>query len=255
MEDQKPQTPPVQPQPNPAPQPVYPPTPTSPTVTPPSTATQPTVMTREQVEAAAKAADKGTRIKKLLVLVPLVLVLLAGGVFALSQTGLLPFSRFKTITYDNGRGAKFQLKFYTHHSVKDAPGNKNGLQELASKTSVSGLYPLVLAITDGGSNPSSRIRDCGAPYTSSETIHVQNKPTGNNVNLCAIQQQELNKTIVYIGILKSGSNYYALLFTQDVDFNKLLSNPASAKAGLAKAGLADYSDDIKTIAASVKPLP
>ncbi|HSX47810.1 MAG TPA: hypothetical protein VLF63_03475 [Patescibacteria group bacterium] len=212
------------------------------------------LITRAQAENEAEKANKKKRLKRVLLFTPLILITIGAIVAALNFTSILPISKFKNITYDNGRGSSFQLKFYSRHSVKDAPGSKSGLQELVSKVSNQGFYPLTLNITKGTQKPRSNLLNCGYPYASSETLKILNKPTGNEVNLCSIHNQGINAPILYLGILQSGSDYYALLFNQDANFKKILSSPQEARAGLQKIDISAYSSDIKTIVASVKPL-
>ena len=158
---------------------------------------------------------------------------------------------FRTITYDNGRGDKFQLTFYSSYSVKAAPGSTTGLQELASKVSKNNLYPITITISKGSpQKPSASVLGCNG-Y--SIGLQVTNNPSGNKVNLCSFSQGQTSD-LLYDGVLQSGSMYYNVLITQDVNFQQILSNPQNAKTALSKIGLSAYNSDITKIVSSIKPL-
>jgi hypothetical protein len=179
------------------------------------------------------------------------------GLIVLVVAGFIAYSLlsgFKTVTYDNGRGASFRLKFYSRYTVKATPGASNGFQELASKVSHQGLYPLVISITKGTTQkPSSALLNCSGNGTT-PALQVTNKPTSSTVNLCSEGQDQSAKPIIYLGVLHSGDHYYAILINQDLNFPQLISNPQKAQAGLKKVDLSVYNDDITTIVSSIKPL-
>jgi len=212
---------------------------------------QPSSSEFSQADAIAQE-NKGKHKRRLLigggVLVGLIILVMVGFIAHSLLFG------FKTITYDDGKGYKFQLTFYARYTVKAAPGG-SGTQELASQVSVGGLYPLVLTIFKGTQNqPSSSISSCSGTGLSS-ALQITNKPTNNTVNLCSENQGlNANQPSFYIGVLQSGSTYYTITVDQDVNFQQLSSSQQNAQAGLQKVGLTAYNNDITTIVSSIKPL-
>jgi hypothetical protein len=201
-------------------------------------------------QADASAQEKKNIQKRRLLIGGAVVVVLI--ILAVIATFLL--SSTKTITYNNGKGDTFQLQFYSHYTIKAAPSGA-GTQELASKVSVNGLYPLVLTIFKGSHNqPSPAIIDCSATGLSS-ALQITNKSTNKTVNLCSEEQSQSNKPVLYVGIMQSGSTYYTLVFDEDVNYQQLLKGgPATAQAGLQKIDLSPYNSEITTIVSSIKPL-
>ncbi|GEM_PF-4515059 len=203
-------------------------------------------------QADARAQEKKRTRKRRLII--------GGAVFAsliiLAIVGLIAYPsllKFKTVTYDNGKGTTFQLKFYAHYTIKPAPGG-DGFQEIASKTGTNGLYPLAINISKTAKKPAAAILNCtGAGVT--DALQVLNKPSGNIVHICAINEQGApSKLALYLGILQSGSDYYALVIDQDVNLQQLTSSKQSAQAGLGKINILAYHDAITTIVSSIKPV-
>ncbi len=185
---------------------------------------------------------------------------IGGGVFvgliALVVVGFIAYSSllgFKTVTYDNGKGAKFQLKFYSQYTVKNA-ASSSGLQELASKVSKNGLYPLIISISKAPQKPSPSLLNCSGTGISSTALQITNKPTNNTVNICSIDQGQSTNPILYVGALQAGNSYYAVLINQDVNIQQVTSSEQNAQAGIKKIGLSAYNDDVTTIVSSIKPL-
>jgi hypothetical protein len=226
----------------------------SPNIQPAGQATgqyQPSSSDFSQADALAQE-NKGKHKRRLLigggVLVGLIILVIAGFIAHSLLFG------FKTITYDDGKGYKFQQTFYSRYTVKAAPGG-SGTQELASKVSVGGLYPLALTIFKGTQNqPASSILDCSGAGLSS-ALQITNKSTNSTVNICSENQGlNANQPSLYIGVLQSSNTYYTIVINQDVNFQKLLTSQQNAKAGLQKIGLSAYNNDITTIVSSIKPL-
>jgi hypothetical protein len=218
------------------------------------------------------------RSKKPLVIIAICLVLLVGTLVALYFTNIIAFSRFKTITYDNGKGSSFRLKFYSKYSVQnvaqstadtpkaeDNPINPN-LKHLVSKVSVSDKLPLTLFIT-GGSDVSEKANKGQLAMANNDcTQNGMDKAFDAHIDfinadvvVCKITQNlslgniERSVVIANIATFHNGDKGYIAYFSQDIDFAKNMSSPENARTGLAKVGLEDYQDDITTILASVKP--
>lgn len=166
---------------------------------------------------------------------------------SLSSSKTVIPSGFKTITYNNGIGSSFQLLFYSNYSITDGISAK----QLVSNVAKNGLYPLQLSIaaaSDSNSIDSQLIKDeinctfSDAPTNTNDTIRIKNTATGNTINMCAIEETDSSTSIdLYVGVLKSGNNYFAIsIYQNEVGSTTLTSN------------LQAYNSDIKTIVASIK---
>ena len=167
--------------------------------------------------------------------------------------GLLPWSKFKTITYDNGAGAKFRLKFYSGYSQKPAKEttNSNTLNApskvLVSSKSLKGKAPITLSIARG--IPAEAYRDsskCPGQFD------VNNKNFDGAIIVCPISMQKTD--IAYLAVFKSGKHNLGAFIIQDIDEKDQLKDLNSAQEFLKKVGLEPYKKDIKIILGSIKPL-
>lgn len=222
-------------------------------------------MSASQMGWSQNQNSKGFNAKGLVIKSVIGLVVVGVIITALFLTNIISFGKFKTVHYDNGKGASYSLKFYGRYSVKNvAPSSASSsgssvspdLKELASRVSVNGKTPLTMWITTAEDITESTNRgsfannDCsknGMPKAFDARVDYIN----TDVSVCVIKQQDVE--LIYIATFHDQSKGYLAYFSQDVDFSKLLSSPQAARDGLAKVGLQDYQDDIKTILASVKP--
>lgn len=199
--------------------------------------------------------------KKLAIKAAIALVVVGGVFTALVLTNIIPLSKFKTVNYDNGKGTSFSLKFYSKHTLKNVaqssylPSESSispELQQLASKVSVNGKYPLVLwAQSNESTAPSFSNNDCtrnNLPKVFDARIDFIN----DDAAVCAVKAQD--KDLIYLVTFHHSNKGYLVYIAQDIDFQKATSSPEKAQDTLTKAGLADYQDDIKTILASLKPI-
>lgn len=200
--------------------------------------------------------------KKFIIKVLVVLITLAIILAVLVLTSVIPLGKFKTITYDNGMGDSYSLKFYSQYSIKDStqilPSSSaadvdSNFKVLASKISVNGKSPLTMWAQSSKSDTSTASfsnNDC-TRNNLPKVFDIRIDYLNADVAVCAIKQQDLE--VMYLVAFNDSNTSTLVMFSQDMDWAKLLSSPEAAREGLTKVGLEDYQDDIKTILASFKP--
>lgn len=180
---------------------------------------------------------------------------------ALYFAGLLPFSQFKTVTYDNGVGSTYKLKFYARHTTEpsgqglpggDALGSNGKFPKyaLVSKVTKDKRAPLKVIIQDkdivGAEGAYDNNANCGGkePITTS-----YNKFAGTDVKVCDFFSGTDSENIMYLATFKKDSRLFIVMFMQSFDAN--FSNREEAAELLKKVNLTAYKDDIKKIAGSI----
>jgi hypothetical protein len=202
----------------------------------------------------AENAKKRRRAAIRLVAVVLLVSVAVCAVIAFSVTNAQHTPGFKTITYDNQVGDRFQLEFYASHGLKYQPGADKGSKGLVSNIEVDGQYPLALYVHKTSQAPSSSTMTCAAQGIS---LDVKNIATGQMVHLCPVRNSlgpGLEHTTVYYGVMQSSSDYYVIVITQNYDFKKVTKSPESAREAVKKFNLPTYDKDITRIIASLKVL-
>jgi hypothetical protein len=179
-------------------------------------------------------------------------------IFGLAAAWVFQPKKLKTVTYENGKGDTYSLKFYSDYNLKSLSDTANitpeapvapGLKELVSNTTVGGKTPLTLWIESNKSGAFSK--DCtklNLPQSFDAHIDFINA----DAPVCAIKSQ--GKEVMYLVTFYNSKAGYLLVIAQNVDFKALTSSPEAARQGLEKVGLEDYRDDIQIILASVRPL-
>ncbi len=159
---------------------------------------------------------------------------------------------FEPLTYDNGKGIVFKLKFYRDYTIKPAFGSTNGAKELAAIKGVDGKAPLTMLIDGGGAQKqqNNQQQNCNGTATA---VTAYNSYINQNINACDIKLQSGQSTS-YIAAFNYTGKSYVVVFGQDLDFRKGLSSRENAQTLLASTGLDTYNSAIKTILASVQPL-
>lgn len=221
------------------------------------------VMSQSDVMAAAKP---GRKFK-----MPL---LIGGGVFAaaivtvvaLGLTGVLalPFlgGNLKSVTYDNGDGNTYKVKFFKEHEVKSADGSSMSLAAsgdqkfLESKPVGEDKYGIVLAIgseevTDADKGEVENFKSCtGEGYQ--KAFDVDTKKFGK-VNMCSISFfGDEYKDMVYIGVGEQNGKFHLISVASAVDSSSAGSMDDIKKLA-EEASIAKRQADIKKIIASIDP--
>lgn len=197
--------------------------------------------------------------KKVIILV--IFAVVAGSFVSLVTIGIIPLSKFRTINYDNGNGARFSLQFYTKHTIKNVAQNilissnsnvSPNVKELVSNVSVNAKAPLTLWIESAKSTDASfSTNDC-TRNNLLRAFDARINFINQIVTVCVINQQ--GKELSYLATFHDSNKGYLVYFSQDVDVQKLLSSPENAHGDLTKVGLSDYIYDVSTILASIKPI-
>jgi hypothetical protein len=228
-----------------------------------------TPLTPEQIQQQEELEEKVLKKKKLITKLAIIIptsLLLIGLLLVLILTDTIPLHKFKTITYDNGQGSSFSLKFYRKYSTTttttssrdlinpDLSTNKN-LYQLTSKITNNGKLPVVLSIWYNPYSQSwdNQFSNCSSKAPTAFTVHDSSINT--DINTCTLLVSGSNDA-VYVGVAKVDEQHL-LIFTvaQDIDFQKIANKDTSyAKEVVGKIGLQDYQDDLKTIIGSIKPL-
>jgi len=155
-------------------------------------------------------------------------------------------SGFKTINYTStlaGTKTTFQLTFYSSYTQQ---GNS-----LNSNVDKNGLYPLQLNITaaaDSNSIEQQLLTTSISCYSDStpdlpnDNLQIKNTATGYTVNMCGLNEDNTSSLEEYMGVLKSGSNYYGI---------QVLQNEIGSTTTL-NSNLQAYNSDIEAIVSSIK---
>ena len=185
---------------------------------------------------------KGLIIKLIIAIVILVIIY-----FVLVFTNIIPSSKFKSITYTNKEGTKYHLLFYSKY-VKRL--SSTGNNQLVSKVSEGGKFPLALLISSGplGNLDNNGIKDCSGSFP--RAFYVKNNSLGQNLSVCAFHDpSDPNDSIYIVGF---ASNNQAHIITISQDYSAInLSSQSGAQKSLSMFGLSPYRDDIGQIIASI----
>lgn len=256
----------AQPQPTPVPpvQPTAVPTQSAPTPTqtvpnppqPPMPSTQPGVTQPFNLRDVPDQKDRKKFVKKMLI-PSLVLVVIAAGLLFAINAGLILPNRLKSVTYDNGKGDTFSLKFYAAHDIKklnEVLDIGEDYTALIGKKGKEGKAPLATMLytskTQSSEDSSSfdRFSGCGS---SEPVATVRNDFADTDVSICSMSTNQ-DDDYMNMATFMKGSDVYIALFLQDIDYASI-KDKDSAKKMLEKIGLGPYKEDIKQIVASIKP--
>lgn len=213
------------------------------------------------------AATPKRRLKK-----PLII---GGGVFAaavvavavLTFTGILslPFigGNLKSVTYDNGLGNTYKLKFFADHDIKSANDtsssdifSEDGQKALISKAGGSYKHGVALSIyseeiNDSDKEDINKLKDCNLSGYS-KAFEASNKHVGK-IAMCSIELfGDDYKDLLYIGVFEHNGKAHGVIIASDVD-SSTSSNDDEAKKLAQDASLADHQNDLKKILASINP--
>lgn len=187
----------------------------------------------------------GSDVKKLIVKAVFGLVILGAVVAVLFFSNIITFSEFKTLSYTNSKGTRFQLTFYAKHSSKQL---QSGNTQLVSKVSKNGKFPVVLSISDSNDIGYARVKECGG-YT--KAFDVENKALNQTISVCDFGKQSNIPAGVYVAGISQDNKYYIVTIGQDYS-GIGLSSQSEAQKSLSRFGLDSYQDDIRTIISSIK---
>ena len=212
-------------------------------------------------QADAHKLERKKRLKKRLIVGAIILVaLILVSLFA--YISLSAAFKLKTVTYDNGEGSRFNLKFYSIYNTnkvyssvseqQQSEGVDPNLVALNSKVQLHGKAPIKLFISTSDltqSNLSRYAKNKGCD-TIPVAFTVHNDYANDDLNVCSISSKGIE--LLYVVAFKDNSKFYVATILQDVDFSKAGSSPQAAQKALALTGLQSYQDDIKEIVASIK---
>ncbi len=179
------------------------------------------------------------------------LLLAFGGIFAiLTMTNIITLSEFKTLNYENN-GENYSLKFYSKHSSKTT---KSGVNQLVSKISKGGKFPMNLSISGGNNGLSGYdlLKDCAR---FSKVIDIQNSNLNQKISVCDAvggkSGSQNGEGKVYIAGFTHSDKVHIITISQDYsDID--LSSQSGGQESLTKFGLNVYEEDIKAIISSIK---
>ncbi len=211
-------------------------------------------------QSDALAHEKKIRRKKRLIIVGGVLtgltVLLV--VFMIVMGSLYGL---KTITYENGDGAKFNMKFYKKYHLADAQLKDKHSSKLVSEVSVAGKAPVAMYIDGGQKTVSdnewqkSPNRDCSGNAPKAFSVHNSN--IDQDINICLVPEKG-NDDVLYVGAFRYNTKIYVIVINQDLNLSGLSggrNDPTAQKAAqdlLPRVGLQVYKNDLTKILQSVK---
>lgn len=185
--------------------------------------------------------------KQLFIKSTIALVVLGAVFTALVMTNIIALSEFKSVAYANSKGASFNLDFYSKHSSKQLT---SGNEQLMSKVSKDGKFPIVLSIsTPDETTGYNRAKDC-ASFT--KVFDVQNNNLNQKISICDFGKQgNIPAGSVYIAGFMHNDKAHILTIGQDYgDIN--LSSQSGAQESLTKFGIEPYKADIERIVSSIK---
>jgi hypothetical protein len=236
----------------------------------PEQSVQATIVTPGFTQSDALTLDKKSRRKKRL--------LIGGGIFAGLIVVLVVFMvvmgsllGLKNITFDNGNGSKFSMKFYKKHHTASAQIQDKNTLKLISDVSIDSKAPVSIFIDRGTTTVSaetwqnSSSRNCSGVEPA---FVVHNSNVNQDINVCLVSGSDLKfippqqgkDDVQYIGAIYYKDYIYPLVIQQDLDLSGISGgriDPNTQKAAqdiLRKTGLQVYKDDLKEIVASIKIL-
>ena len=172
-------------------------------------------------------------------------------------------AKFKTITYRNGQGQTFTLKFYNSHYLskdfttnnptqalhQNDPGYKYSSYGLASGVKVANQPPLWLAISASSLSQEQQLqtkKDKKIACQNSQTvITVNNTHIGQKIPVC---NTGLLGRPTYSASFAYKQKLYFVVITQ-IASNSDITNQGKSNTG----GLSSYTSDISTIVGSIQP--
>lgn len=216
------------------------------TNTSPSLSGQPaSVLSASQMGLNGPSNKQGLNIKKLIIGLLIGLAAICIVLVVLIATNVITLSEFKMVTYTDLKDTKYQLTFYSKHTTTEL---KSGNQQLVSKVSEDGKYPITLSIATSDASGYDKYKNCGS-FT--KVFEVQNSNLNQNIAVCDVLASTEAKAGVYIAVFSENNQTHILTISQDLS-GVDTSSPSAAKNSLQKFGLQPYDNDIKTIIASIK---
>lgn len=204
--------------------------------------------------------ERKHRRKKRLIMVSILLSVVAVTpfvVYGLFSTSL----KLKTVTYDNGEGSQFKLKFYSLRSTanvyssvsqeKQAAGVNPNLKALYSRVELYGKAPIEFFIVSSDKTESklaayANNKGCGK-LPIAFTVH--NDYVNESLNVCVLRQD--NYDLLYIMSFKDQSKYFVATVTQNINHQDAVTSKDKAQAALDRTGLQPYQSDISQILSSI----
>jgi hypothetical protein len=163
------------------------------------------------------------------------------------------FKTFESTTYTNAKGARYQLEFYRKHTTSKLQ-SESGNTQLVSKVSRQDKLPITVSIASGdGASAYNELKSCGE-YN--KLFVVQNDNLKQKITVCDLQSSQVvssqdTSNTVYVAAFLTKNRTNVITIAQD--YSKVnLSDAAAAQAAKATFGLQPYTNDIKTIIASIK---
>lgn len=199
-------------------------------------------------------------------------LIIGGGVLAVALVAVValafmnvisvPFigGNLKTVTYDNGEGNTYKLKFLKDHTIETddnmAFSTSSSQKYLKSKPFGDNKYGLVVGVAseEVGSEDEQEVeqlKTCsGDGY--GVALEVDTKKLGK-VTLCNITfLGDDYKDLVYIGVFEHEGKFHAVAVAPDVDSSSV-ATAEEAKKLAEEASLKKYESEIKKIVASINP--
>jgi hypothetical protein len=173
---------------------------------------------------------------------------------ALYATNIIGFGTFKSITYKNGRGDTYQLKFYSKYATESTTNKTTDetMKTLVSKVSVDGKFPIFLMAYSEDGNNMRGYKDCS---NFAKAFEVDNEIIDETIAVChytdKLVEGESFKDKLYIAAFYDNEKTHIILIGQDVTKLDNPKNQKEAKEELNKFGMETYREDIETILSSI----
>lgn len=177
----------------------------------------------------------------------LLALLVLGGIFAvLVFFNIIALSEFKTMSYTNSKGTNYKVNFYTKHKTVGLKSSISGNNELVSKVSKHGKFPLILSISNfsisnGALSSYNKVKDC-ASFT--KVFEVYNYNLNQKISVCDALSDKETESGVYIAGFTHNEQVHMITFGQDLSSIDLSSQT--------KFGIEPYRPDIETVVSSIK---
>lgn len=205
-------------------------------------------MSASQMGLNNSRKESSINIKKLIIGTMSILVGLSVVLAILIATNTIALSTFKPVKYSDSKGTNYQLTFYSKHTTREL---KTGNQQLVSKVSEDGKFPLTLSISTSDSNNTNgyeKYKNCGS-FT--KVFDVQNNNLQQNIAVCDVLAGTEANAGVYIAVFTDNNQTHVITISQDIS-GADLTNSATAQQSIQKFGMQPYEEDIKKIVASIK---
>lgn len=198
----------------------------------------------------------------------------AGITVGLYVAGIISFDKFKTVTYDNGVGSKYEMTFYSKsNQYKQAwLGGEKELNstELVSRYTKDDKLPITLSIKasppeDKAGNTSMVDESC-SDEKNPKVMTAYNPHIQKDINVCALRLGVDNPSeendVMYAAVFTYNSKRHNVMISQDIfkQVDNYSPNISDDKLGKeidkleTKTGLKAYQDDLRTILSSIRPL-